>query len=313
MASPWGLPMDDLENRSPTRLPPLNAVRAFEAAARHLNLTGAAEELCVTRAAVGQQVRLLEDALGVHLFHRGPAGLSLTERGRSYYVAVANAIGILADATSAVCGKDAGQSLRIVAQPNFATKWLVPRLPKFNALHPEFSLIVSAGGVRFDFADQEADVAIVYGREFPNLRAHRLFQTRIVPLCSPKLASTLGPLQNLRSHLLLQSKYVPQEWRMWLDMAGLPLVDHRSGPVFDSTLLAVEAAKAGLGIALGQLQLVETELAQGELVIPFEGSIQPDMAWHLICPSVAQSVPKVIAFRQWILSEVKRQASGKAA
>ncbi|HSV82817.1 MAG TPA: LysR substrate-binding domain-containing protein [Ramlibacter sp.] len=295
-----------------TRLPPLNAVRAFEAAARHLNLAEAAEELCVTRAAVGQQVRQLEEVLGLQLFNRGPSGLSLTERGRGYYVAVAHAIAILADATDTLSGNDAGQTLRIVAQPNFATKWLVPRLPAWQALHPELALSLSAGSVRFDFGDQEADVAIVYGSEFSNVQSHLLFDTHIVPLCSPQLAARLRSPADLQPLLLLGSRYLPHEWRVWLDLAGLPLVDHRGGPVFDSTLLAVEAARAGLGVALGQLPFVRGELERGELVVPFDTVLRQDMAWHLIYPSAARRVPRIVAFRDWILEEVRRCAMDAA-
>lgn len=288
-----------------TRLPPLNAIRAFEAAARHLSLASAADELGVTRAAVGQQVRQLEEVLGLQLFHRGPAGLSLTERGRGYAVAIAHAMGILVDATDTLSGIAAGQSLRIVAQPNFALKWLVPRLPAWQALHPELSLSLSTGSVRFDFGDQEADVAIVYGQEFANVQSHRLFETRIVPLCSPQLAARLATVNDLQSMLMLRSKYLPQEWPTWLELAGVPLIDHRSGPIFDSTLLAVEAAKAGLGVALGQLPFVRAELERGELVVPFDITIRQEMGWHLIYPSAARWVPKVAAFRDWILQEVR--------
>lgn len=288
-----------------TRLPPLNAIRAFEAAARHLSLASAADELGVTRAAVGQQVRQLEEVLGLQLFHRGPAGLSLTERGRGYAVAIAHAMGILVDATDTLSGIAAGQSLRIVAQPNFALKWLVPRLPAWQALHPELSLSLSTGSVRFDFGDQEADVAIVYGQEFANVQSHRLFETKIVPLCSPRLAARLATVNDLQSTLMLRSKYLPQEWPTWLELAGVPLIDHRSGPIFDSTLLAVEAAKAGLGVALGQLPFVKAELERGELVVPFDITIRQELGWHLIYPSAARWVPKVSAFRDWILQEVR--------
>ena len=291
-----------------SRLPPLNAIRAFEAAARHLNLADAAEELCVTRAAVGQQVRQLEEVLGLQLFHRGPAGLSLTARGRSYYVSVAHAVAILADATDTLSGNDAGQTLRIVAQPNFAMKWLVPRLPSLQSLYPELMLSVSAGSARFDFGDQEADVAIVYGSEFSNVQSHLLFDTRIVPLCSPQLAASLHSLADLQPRMLLRSRYLPHEWRTWLDLAGLPQLDPRGGPVFDSTLLSVEAARAGLGVALGQLPFVTGELARGELVVPFDTVLRQDTAWHLTYPSAARRVPKIVAFRDWILEQVHRDA-----
>lgn len=297
--------METPESRTRSRLPPLNAVRAFEAAARHLNLATAAEELCVTRAAVGQQVRLLEDVLGIQLFHRGPAGLALTERGRGYYVAVSNAIGILADATGALRGDDASQTLRIVAQPNFAMKWLAPRLSQFQNRHPAFGLVVSAGNVRFDFADQEADVAIVYGNTFANLRAHRLFETAIVPLCTAEFARLLRVPGDLRPEWLLRARYLPDEWPDWLERAGLPQFDLQAGPLFDSALLAVEAAKGGLGVALGQRQFVSREINRGELVVPFEISVGSSMAWHLIYPGAAQWAPKVMTFKQWLLDEVR--------
>lgn len=299
--------MDHSDHRNRSRLPPLNAVRAFEAAARYLNLATAAEELCVTRAAVGQQVRLLEDVLGIQLFHRGPSGLVLTERGRDYYVAVSSAIGILADATGSLRGEDTNQSLRIVAQPNFAIKWLAPRLGQFHAKYPELTLTVSAGSVRFDFADQQADVAIVYGKDFANVRAHRLFASSIVPLCVPALAQRLRHPGDLKPEWLLRAKYLPDEWPAWLDAAGLPALDWQSGPMFDSALLAVEAAKGGLGVALGQRQLVEREIASGELVVPLDISVGSPMAWTLIYPVGAEWMPKVVVFKQWLLDEAMRQ------
>ncbi len=293
-------------SRGRSRLPPLNAVRAFEAAGRHLSFVRAAAELCVTQAAVSQQVKLLEEVLGVQLFKRGPNGLSFSDRGKRFFVAINNAVQIVAEATEDLRGEGDQQTLRISAQPNFATKWLVPRLSRFREEYPQIVVSVGAGGPTFDFADYDVDVAIRYGTEFPGLRSHQLFHPDAIPVCSPEMARTLRRPDDLQPRMLLRAKYLPDEWRAWLDEAGLPSLDHRLGPLFDSTLLAVEAAKTGLGVALGQQPFISDELVNGDLVIPFMNCIRPDAAWHLIYPVSAQAVPKIIAFRNWILEEVAK-------
>lgn len=293
-------------SRGRSRLPPLNAVRAFEAAGRHLSFARAAAELCVTQAAVSQQVKLLEEVLGVQLFKRGSNGLSFSDRGKRFFVAINNAVHIIAEATEELRGEGDQQMLRISAQPNFATKWLVPRLSRFREEYPHIVVSVGAGGPTFDFADYDVDVAIRYGTEFPSLRSHQLFHPEVIAVCSPEMARNLRRPSDLQADMLLRAKYLPEEWRTWLDESGLPSLDHRLGPVFDSTLLAVEAAKTGLGVALGQQPFISDDLVNGELVIPFRNCIRPDAGWHLIYPLSAQSVPKIIAFRRWILEEVAR-------
>lgn len=296
--------MNSRSSRGRTRLPPLNAVRVFEVAGRHLSFARAAEELCVTQAAVSQQVKLLEGVLGVQLFIRGPSGLNLSDRGKRFFVAINNAVQIVAEATEALRGEDEQQILRISVQPNFAVNWLVPRLSGFSQEYPDIFLSIGSGGPIFDFADHDVDVAIRYDREFPTLRSHRLFHPQVIPVCSPQMARKLRTLSDLTPHLLLQAKYIQDEWRLWLDEAGLPEVDHRLGPMFDSSLLAVEAAKSSMGVALGQKPFISEDLANGDLVVPFDNSVRPEAAWHLIYPASAQSLPKVVAFRRWILREV---------
>lgn len=290
------------------RLPPLNAIRAFEAAARYESFTRAAAELSVTQAAVSHQVKLLEETLGVGLFKRAPGGLRLTDRGKQYFISINNAVQILIQATEEVCGTADQQTLRISAQPNFASRWLIPRLSRFNVKHPGIVPSVSFAGPDFDFGDRTVDVAIRYGREFPGLRAHRLFHPRLTPICSPDLRLVSRNPGELRRHVLLRAKYAPDEWRLWLDRAGLTDVDHAHGPVFDSTLFALEAARGGLGVALGRVPLLVEDLRDGSLVAPFGIFVQPPEAWYLVYPSSARTMPKVTAFRAWILGEAEKTA-----
>ena len=291
------------------RLPPLNAIRAFEAAARHESFTRAAAELSVTQAAISHQVKLLEDTLGVRLFKRAPGGLRLTDGGRQYFIAINNAVQILVQATQELCGVADQQTLRISAQPNFASRWLIPRLSRFSAQNPSIVPSVSFGGPGFDFSDRTVDVAIRYGCEFPDLRSHRLFHPRLTPVCNPDIARGLRKLSDLRRHVLLRAKFAPDEWRLWSDQAGLTDVDHTQGPIFDSTLLALEAARGGMGIALGRLPLLSEDIRDGSLVTPFNVCATPAEAWHLIYPASAGTMPKIVAFRSWILLEAEKTAS----
>lgn len=292
--------------KSRIRLPPLNAMRAFEAAARHESFTKAASELNVTQAAVSHQVKLLEETLGVVLFKRAPGGLRLTERGRQYFVSINNAVQILVQATQEVCGAENEQTLQITAQPNFASRWLIPRLSQFSTKHPGIVPSVSFAGQHFDFSDRAMDVAIRYGCEFADLHAHLLFHPRLMPVCSPRVASRLRKPSDLRRQVLLRARYAADEWRLWLDQAGLVDVDHTTGPIFDSTLLALEAARGGLGVALGRVPLLTEDLRDGSLCAPFDLSVQPPEAWHLVYPASARTLPKIMAFRAWILEEAKR-------
>ena len=288
------------------RLPPLNAIRVFEAAARHESFTQAASELSVTQAAVSHQVKLLEENLGIQLFKRAPGGLKLTGRGRQYFISINNAVQILVQATEEVCGAGDQQTLRICAQPNFASRWLIPRLSRFIAKNPGIVPSVSFGGPKFDFSDRTVDVAIQYGCEWPELRSHRLFHPQLTPACTPSLGLSLRQVNELWRQVLLRARYAPDEWRLWLDHAGLTDVDHTRGPIFDSTLLALEAARSGLGVALGRLPLLAEDLRDGLLIAPFDVHVQPREAWHLVYPCSAGTMPKVIAFRSWIVDEAER-------
>jgi LysR family glycine cleavage system transcriptional activator len=284
----------------------LNAIRAFEAAARHESFTRAAVELSVTQAAVSHQVKLLEGNLGIKLFKRALGGLKLTGRGMQYFISINNAMQILVQATEEVCGAADQQTLGICAQPNFASRWLIPRLSRFIAKHPVIVPSVRFGGSKFDFSDRTVDVAIRYGCEWPELRSDLLFHPQLTPACTPSLGLSLGQLNDLRRQVLLRTRYAPDEWRLWLDHAGLTDVDHTRGPIFDSTLLALEGARSGLGVALGRLPLLAEDLRDGLLMAPFDVRVQPPEAWHLVYPDSARTMPKVIAFRSWILGEAER-------
>lgn len=283
-------------------------MRAFEAAARHESFTRAADELSVTQAAVSHQVRLLEEVIGIALFKRSPGGVKLTDKGKQYFIAISNGFAILMRATEEVYGADELQTIRISAQPNIASRWLIPRLPSFHAAHPNIIPIISFSGQDFDFKNRTFDVAIRYGYDFPDLSSHLLFHPQLTPVFSPTLASDVHAFKNVRQCALLRARYAPNEWRLWLDEVGLCDVDHTQGPMFDSTLLALDAARGGLGVALGRLPILLEDLRDGTLIAPYDVSVQPVEAWHLVYPDSARTMPTVAAFRSWILDEAKQTA-----
>jgi LysR family glycine cleavage system transcriptional activator len=301
------------------RLPPLNAIRAFEAAARHESFTRAAEELNVTQAAISHQVKLLEQTLGVSLFKRGPGSLKLTERGQRYAIPLRDGLQILLQATQEVCGATQHQSLRISAQPNFAYRWLIPNLIRFQVAHPDIVASVHFAGQQFDSAFRDCDVAIRYGQKFSDLRSHLLFRPRLTPVVTPSLHSLGRAPAALRSSTLLRVRHAPEEWRLWLDSAGLTDVDHTNGPVYDSTLYALEAARRGLGVALGRMPLLMEDLRDGSLITLYNHWVTPPEAWFLVYPESSRRMAKVSAFRDWITreavvtSESDRQNSNQTA
>ncbi|ROR34426.1 transcriptional regulator GcvA [Inmirania thermothiophila] len=296
----------------PHRLPPLNALRAFEAAARHLSFTRAAEELHVTPAAVSQQVASLERYLGVRLFERHARSLRLTEAGRACLPEVSEGFRLLARGVARVREVGTTGPLVVSVAPAFAGKWLVPRLDRFAERHPQVDVEISARYGLPDFGREEADVAIDFsdGRYPQGLHAERLFGVSAVPLCSPSLvARGLREPKDLARFTLLHDEGLgrdtsQQGWASWLRLAGVEGVNPRRGPRFSHTTLALEAAADGQGVVLAIDKLAEPDLAAGRLVIPFDIRLPLEYAYYLVCPRAAVERPKVAAFRAWLLEEV---------
>ena len=302
------------------RLPPLNALRAFEAAARHLSFTRAADELSVTQAAVSHQVKALEEHLGVRLFRRLSRGLRLTEEGQTYWPQVRDALDAIAQATERLRASDAGGALTVSVAPSVAAMWLVPRLNRFRDRHPEIDVRIAASDALVDFGRDDVDMAVRYGRgRYPGLHTVRLMTEEVFPVCSPRLLEGPHPLrrpEDLRHHTLLHDDPVAAEddvladWRMWLLAAGVDDVDPEGGPRFSHSNLLLQAAIDGQGVALGRTPLVAAALEAGLLVRPFEVVLAANFAYYVVCPEVTAERPKIVAFREWLLDEASSERTG---
>jgi LysR family glycine cleavage system transcriptional activator len=294
------------------RLPPLNALRAFEAAARHLSFTRAAEELHVTQAAISHQVKALEEHLGRKLFRRLNRALRLTDDGQAYLPSVSRAFTLLNEATNDLLTKQTPGPLTVSALPSFAARWLVPRLGRFRQIRPDIDLRIDPSADLTDFAAGDVDVSIRYGRgKYPGLRADWLMTEDIFPVCSPALREGAQPLRepgDLVHHVLLHDDG-HGDWRTWLLAAGVDGVDPGRGPIFTDSSMLIQAAMAGQGVALARGVLAADELAAGRLVRPFTLSLPTDYAYYFVCPGDTAEQPKIAAFREWLLAESKAEST----
>ena len=295
------------------RLPPLNALRAFEAAARHLNFSRAADELSVTPGAVSQQIQNLEDYVGVALFKRTPKGLLLTDPAQIALPALREAFDRLADAASMLTAAVDGRRLTVSVAPSFAAKWLVPRLGLFEALHPQVDVWVSAGMELADFNSGEIDLAIRYGAgRYPGLEVVRLMQETVAPVASPGLLERL-PLNeppDLANQVLLHDGSPDADdscpdWTMWLAARGVRGVDGSRGPRFNQSSLVIEAAVGGRGVALAKRALAQADLEAGRLISPFQITTHVDFAYYAVYPKAKGRLPQVKAFVGWLVAEAE--------
>lgn len=292
------------------QLPPLNAVRAFEVAARHLSFTRAAQELNVTQAAVSHQIKALEEYLGFRLFRRTARALLLTDEGQLLFPTVRDALDSLHAAFGQVRSADqldTGGVLTVTTLPSFATRWLVPRLKQFRALHPNIDVRLSTSTDLTDLQNDGIDIGVRYGLgSWPGLEAWWLMEEDVTPVCAPALLKEGPPLEkpeDLANHTLLQD--VGLDWRIWLDAAGVKLADPDRGPGFLDSAHALYAALDGQGILLGRSVLIREDLAAGRLVKPFDISIPSAYAYWIICSKADVKRPKVRLFRDWLLAQVQ--------
>jgi LysR family glycine cleavage system transcriptional activator len=302
------------------RLPPLNALRAFEAAARHLNFSRAADELSVTPGAVSQQIQNLEDFVGVALFKRTPKGLLLTDPAQIALPALREAFDRLAEAASMLTAAVDGRRLTVSMAPSFAAKWLVPRLGKFEVLHPAVDVWVSAGMELVDFASGEIDIAIRYGAgHYAGLEVTRLMQETVIAVASPELLER-QPLVELSdlSHQVLLHDGSPDadescpDWNMWLAARGVRGVDGSRGPRFNQSSLVIEAAVGGRGVALAKRALAQADLDAGRLVAPFQIATAVDFAYYVVHPKAKGRLPQVKAFVAWLIAEAEAHQAALA-
>ncbi|MFM2482484.1 transcriptional regulator GcvA [Celerinatantimonas sp. YJH-8] len=291
------------------RLPPLNALKAFEAAARHLSFTRAAEELFVTQAAVSHQIKGLEEYLGLKLFRRKNRSLLLTEEGQSYFLDIKDIFSSLSEATDRLLARGEKGAISISLQPSFAIQWLVPRLSKFSQLHPDIDVRIKALDRDEGSLTDDVDVAVYYGRgNWAGLRADKLHTEYLIPVCSPLLLNGDKPLnkpEDLRYHTLLHDTS-RHDWKAWFKQVGVKM-DVNQGPIFSHSTMVLQAAIYGQGVALGHSVLAKPEIQAGRLVCPFEQVLVSQNAYYLVChPSQAEQ-GKIVAFREWMINLVKEE------
>jgi LysR family transcriptional regulator, glycine cleavage system transcriptional activator len=291
-----------------TRLPSLNGLRAFEAAARHLSFTAAAGELNVTQTAISHQIRRLEEELGIRLFVRQNRTLALTPEAREYLPGIRAAFNDLRLATDRLLRKDGDRVLTVSTLASFAAKWLLPRLSSFQQAHPDIDVRITSSTTLVDFRRDDVDAAIRYGRgHWTGVRADWLTADELFPVCSPALLTGDKPLQDLAHHTLLHSSGgYDDDWRLWLTAAGQPSdISKQPGLSFDLILMTVQAAIDGLGVAMGRTSYVEGDIAKGRLVVPFNIALPADAGFYLVSPQARAESAKLSAFRQWLLASVQ--------
>ena len=288
----------------PRRLPPLNAVKAFEAAARHLSFTRAAEELFVTQAAVSHQIKALEDYLGLKLFRRKNRALLLTEEGQSYFLDIKDIFTQIAESTERLLARGAIGSLTVSMPPSFAIQWLVPRLSKFSEQNPDIDVRIKAVDKDVDHLTDDVDVAIYYGEgNWPHLRVDKLRNEVLIPVCSPALFNGPKPLEkpeDLKNFTLLHDM-TRTDWQMWFKQCGVSGINVNQGPIFSHSSLVLQAAAHGQGVALGYSVLATPDIKAGRLVVPFQEVLVSPNAYYLVCPESQADLGKVSAFRNWML------------
>jgi LysR family glycine cleavage system transcriptional activator len=290
-------------------LPPLSALRAFEAVARRLSFSKAAEELHVTPGAISQQIRSLEELLGATLFVRNRRSVALTDFAGRMLPEVQAGLELLWRAVGGRTTSATGTTLTISVTPSFASKWLMPKLQDFSDHYPDIDLRIAATTAFADFRGERVDLAIRLGRgHYPDLHVEPLFAEGVVPLCSPKLLKRKLPLKrpdDLKMHRLIHDSSIPDAWERWLALAGASQVSAHRGPRFSLAELAMQAAIEGTGVVLGRMLLAEGDLAAGRLVQPFKAVLPLDVSWALVMPRGNIRRYEVRCFRNWLYTRLK--------
>ena len=288
------------------RLPALNALKAFEAAARHESFTRAAEELCVTQGAVSHQVKALEAELGIKLFNRERQRLIITEAGREYLTVLRDALDRIAVGTERLVQRQASGVLTVSTSPDFAAKWLVNRLGRFAEAHPGVDLRISATLHHIDFAREDVDLAVRHGDgSWAGLDVARLSTEQLFAVCSPKLLRgrqrISKPADVLKFPLLhLDDR---KDWARWLEAAGVANAELAHGPVLNRASMIIDAAVDGQGIALARTTLAAWDLINGRLVRPLSETLRLSKTYWIVCPKATSALPKIKTFREWLLAE----------
>ena len=306
----------------PKPLPPLSSLRSFEAVARQLSFSKAAEELNVTPGAVSQQIRALEERLGATLFDRTKRSVALTRVAARMLPDVQAGLDLLARA----CGNRSvplgERTLTISVTPSFASKWLMPRLSSFYQGNADIDLRISATVELADFKRDGIDFAIRLGHgRYPGLHAEPLFGEALTPLCSPKILKGRGRLKtpdDLRKHRIIHDTSIPGQfehsaWDKWLALAGAKHISARGGVRFTLAELAMQAAIDGAGIMLGRLVLAEGDIAAGRLVRPFKAVLPLDVSYFLVRSEATSPRPEMLRFRDWLFSSLKKSPPDRSS
>lgn len=283
---------------------PLNALRAFEAAARHLSFTLAAQELNVTQVAVSKQVKLLEDYLETQLFVRKHRSLALTAEGKRLHPILTRAFDEIYAGIDLISMRGRRDVVSVQAYTTFAQRWLIPRLNKFHSHHPEIEVRISASLQPADFSSGTVQAAIRSGSgSFPGCESQHLLPIILVPVCRPDLVGELNSPADLRRHTLIHSLARRDDWATWLKSAGYGDLDCTRHMKLENSTLCYEAAMEGIGIAMGILPLVLSAIESGKLAIPFRQTVETGEGYSLIWPSGRPMRGSVTAFHRWLVSE----------
>lgn len=298
------------------RLPSLNALRAFEAAARHLSFTKAADELYVTQAAISHQIKTLEDQLGMRLFQRRNRNLILTDAGQALLPAMTDALDAIETAVARIKRNDEQGVLTVATMDSLAATWLMPRLPRFRALHPDIDIRLATSDLVADYDRDGIDIGIRYGLgNWAGMHAEELMQEEVFPVCAPDLLTRGAGLTrpaDLRHQTLIHDD-MSEDWNMWLRAAGVADIDPTRGPGYTHSNLVIQAAINGQGVALGRGLLVADALQAGVLVKPFDLALTAQYRYYVVTSEIGADRPKVRLFHDWLRAEVAETATRMAS
>lgn len=290
------------------KIPPLNPLKVFEVVARTNNLTLAASELNVSQSAVSRQVAVLEEYLGVQLFARERVGVRLTEVGETYARRIGPAFEEISAATAFITQKYSNNVIRLRTYTTLTARWLIPRLPHFKAQYPDVEVSILNSNAPLDFGVEKCDLAIVLGAGgWPDADATLMLEDIVEPVCAPGFIEGAATSEGLRGKRLLVSKYRKDDWPRWLAHAGMTDVfDTAEKMVFSSSILTWQAAMDGLGIAIGQQHMLDSEFQAGRLVRPFARPLRTGQGHYIVTPALQRHSDKIAAFKDWLMREAGR-------
>ncbi len=289
------------------QLPSLNSLKTFEAAARRGSFNQAALELNVTPSAVSHQIRQLESQLNVLLFRRLDKQVVLTKEGQSYYMGVQRGINTLLDATKQLMEQVSGGAIRLSVAPIFATRWLMPKLDSFQIAEPDWELSITATTAKTDFLNKEFDLAIRHGDgNWPGMHSRLLMREKLTLVCAPSLLPKLSKTSDIEKLPGLIVEFRPEGWACWLNAAGLTNIKPKPGARFQNNAQALEAAIAGAGIAIADLEVIQRELVLGQLVQPFDIVPNNCPGYFLVYPVSDKSRHQVKVFEHWIMGQLSK-------